>query len=354
MSARNRRRYSLLPGMPLGIQGDELNVSFTYVNLDEFAADQSAPLTSPRAGEIGTTTITDTQNRLSVSGGKLVSVSGTAVAVMGTTITAVAGRCLQLLCTNVGTRADIYLGTARIEYASGIRALGGAFYGFTMGSSVPRRLTILYLQNGGTAYFLDKDLVFVSLINTASGSLTHKIESFNTFNPEYERFVIADLGFPFTQTYGFALLNEASPAGSYTVSADAHMFLTVTAPGSLSDEAGFRWRVTDSNNYWRAYFDAAGAFKVDSVSGGVATNRINVAGVIAGGNTRTIQIMTYGTRLLAMTAAGTVLTIRGSELNVSHNDAATGLEMDVAAGWTASNLIVYPRSSTFYDVMEQI
>jgi hypothetical protein len=93
-------------------------------------------------------------------------------------------------------------------------------------------------------------------------------------------FRVGLLPYPFNGEWATAY--AASPSGSYTGTGDQLLDVTLTAPGTISTEAGVKYRVQDVNNYWRVYFNTSGALRVDSVEAGVATNRANVAGMISG------------------------------------------------------------------------
>lgn len=150
-------------------------------------------------------------------------------------------------------------------------------------------------------------------------------------------------------------LVQAAPVSGtlYTASADLLAEATFTAPDPLANTAELRFRVQDDQNYWTAYFNAAGAFRVDSVSGGSATNRINVAGVMAAGGTRTIRVATNGSLISAFTKSGATWTRQGSTINVSHLNTQTNVAVVLGAGWSAANLVSFPRTSPLYNVLDR-
>jgi hypothetical protein len=202
------------------------------------------------------------------------------------------------------------------------------------------------LVKGGV--FANWTLIWVFNIN-ASATLYAMLSAFTNalFPQQYLR--ITTLAGVFATEHGTTSVNVASPVSlaEHTATADQIVELTVTAPGVLANECGIRYRITDANNYWRAYFNSAGAFRVDSVSAGVATNRINVAGVIAGAGTATIRVICEGSLHDAYTLAGTTWTKRGSQLNVSHQNSSTNVTAEIGAGWTVANLRSYPRSGIY-------
>ena len=136
-------------------------------------------------------------------------------------------------------------------------------------------------------------------------------------------------------------INVASPVNGqvYTGTANAIVDVSVTAPGSLGIQCGLIFRRQDASNYWRAYFDASGAFNVDSIVAGVATPRITpVAGVISAGATRRIRVKTVDNTLEFFTKNGTTWTKRGATVTSSILAAYNGVVADIGSGWSAANL----------------
>jgi len=124
----------------------------------------------------------------------------------------------------------------------------------------------------------------------------------------------------------------------YTGTADGIYDLIVTAPASLAGDAGLRFRKQDASNYWVAYFDSAGAFKVDKYVAGVpdgSSPYVNVASVITGGATRTIRAISDGTALKFYTLSGATWTQRGGTVTDSTYTAQTTLTPYAAAAWTS-------------------
>lgn len=142
-------------------------------------------------------------------------------------------------------------------------------------------------------------------------------------------------------------ISEAAPVNAqvYTGTASAIVDMSVTAPGSLGVECGVIFRRQDASNYWRMYFDSAGAFKVDSVVAGTPTNRVNVAGVIVAGATRRMRVRMTDSNLDFYTKNGTSWTKRGATITSSVLQAYNGVVPDIGAGWTAANLRSDPTYS---------
>ncbi len=226
------------------------------------------------------------------------------------------------------------------------------------GAITPVPITLAIVLQAAGAYFFRKysggswKYCFYDAANAASPLYVAFRFNTNALTMTLDSVQVLDLGAPFDAAQGLTMLNVAAPSGSYTGTADAVIDIDLTAPGTLISEAGIVYRRLDANNYWRAYFNTSGAFRVDSVSGGVATNRINVAGVIAAGQTRTIRIVCDGSLHDAYTLAGATWTVRGSQVNVSHQNSQTTIVPEVGAGWTAANLRSTPRTSATYDALD--
>jgi len=173
----------------------------------------------------------------------------------------------------------------------------------------------------------------------------------------WDNWFVRGLPAPFTDAALLTVVNEATPVSGqpYTATADAIHDLTVTAPNPLTGECALEYRVTDDDNKWRAYFNDSGAFRLDSVLAGTPTNRINVAGAIAAGETRTIRVWTYGSLHNCYTRAGitTDWTKRGSGINLSHQNTATTIKPVAGAGWVLGALRSYPTTSPAYAELDR-
>jgi hypothetical protein len=349
-----------------------------YSLYDDFTTDESAPLTSPRTAEPGpgSWTITDASNRISISGGRV-----TVAAAAGTTrmVSATINRAEGLWLTAEFTGAsgaEFYpLIYGRSAATRDIRAITGTAFGqFDIGDTAANYIRVLdvgnvavgaswhvgfLLRSAGAFVFAKNATLFPAwtlLFVDGNGNSNYPItiadrSASEAFTQDYA--AVRQLNAPFTEANGIASVSVSAPAdgAAYTATADAVHTLTLTAPAVIATEAGLRYRITDANNYWRAYFDTAGAFKVDSVAAGTPTTRINVAGLIAGGQARTIQIRAIGSINYAWTQAGTTWTQRGTGVTLSHQNTTATIAAEVGAGWTAANLLSYPATSTTYNAL---
>lgn len=353
---------------------------------DTYTTDRAAGAingTATEPGPGGNRTAIDTLNRLSLSSSVLISASQSDLSladniVRYASVARVAGRAVKILRKKGSSGNSIVTGgfTANASQITGGHTLrtawvgsstldvdGGIGTGYSEVASNDYEWDIV-LQDPGAYYFVkggaftSRTLFFVETTNTATP--LYPALNFYRYTSivgvdgfDYVR--VADLPAPFTTAQGIATLSVASPSVTdYTGTADQVLDLTLTAPGSITTEAGIIYRKLDASNYWRAYFDTAGALKVDSVSGGTPTNRINVAGVIAAGQTRTIRVICQGSLNDAFSLSGSTWTKRGSQINVSHQNTQTTVQPDIGAGWTAANLRSYPRTSSQYTILDSV
>jgi hypothetical protein len=212
------------------------------------------------------------------------------------------------------------------------------------------------LRSAGAFYFSKLSGSWKLMWVDAAGTTATVYPMFGNFDSAgtLDYFRVGDLPAPFTTDNGIATLNVSSPSGSYTGTADQIIEMTLTAPGSITTEAGFRFRVVDADNYWKIYFNTSGALRVDSIEAGVATNRKNVAGVISGGQTVTLREIMSSTAQDSYSLAGTTWTKRGSQLTNDIHTTATGVATDVGAGWTVSNFRSYPVESPQYTILDRV
>lgn len=213
-----------------------------------------------------------------------------------------------------------------------------------------------FLRTGGGSITLD----WIGLFDTHTG-LT--VGFANVGAAAGQRLVdavrVADMGLAvFATDFGICSVNVASPTNlaALTATADQIIDLTLTAPGTLATEGGFYYRDNGGTqqNCWHAYFNSAGAVRLDSIVAGVATNRISVAGAITNGATRTLRVRCNGSLHDLFTLNGTAWTKQGSQVNVSNQNTIATMDADIGAGWTASNFYGYPLTSTNYATLDSI
>lgn len=134
---------------------------------------------------------------------------------------------------------------------------------------------------------------------------------------------------------------------------------TLSGAPAAHDTVSLFYRISDADleagyNCWRAYLqrnatNTAWDARLDSVNAGTATNRIAVTGV---GTPDTVRAIARGTKHNLYTIAAGVPFKRGAEVDVSHNDAATGVNTIYATGTTPTRLRVWPVTSAVYDELD--
>ncbi len=329
-------------------------------------ADDAAPITSPIVGRVGELAITDTGNLLSITSGVLVASSNPGFNEGFGKFTS----------SHVPTAGDAIYAARSGSLAA---VFAAAYYDASGGNNVRDNLAVLFDGTGWRAYFgLSSDLVSAGLNQTPvevvlvarnpgyyaffrdsggdwylvwvndhqdSDTADPLVAVFHPSTTGITKARVADLpanGYTiFGSSYGYAKVN-ASPGVSgteYSALADAHIRQTITAPSSLAGEAGIKFRKQDANNYWYAYFDSAGAFKLDKyVSGSPdgSSPYINVAGVIAAGETGTIYPIFNGTNIDIYTIiSGAAPNKQGGTITDSSYTAQSVCEPYATAAWVS-------------------
>jgi hypothetical protein len=326
----------------------------------------------------GTLTGADSGSKLSVTGGKLSGVGTTAVndpRILAGPYAGVAGRVFLTEVTYGGNSQRWSVGWAK----SANNSPGDAFYvatslrinpldnssqlindsNVTLVAGTSYRMAFLLLSartlmliRGGE--FTDWTLLWSAVNNPMHATANYAgagsiASSTDTRTHDFMRIRDTSLG------DNLESINLASPASDtlYTGTADAMIDVTFTAPNPLANTAELRFRVLDDQNYWTAYFNASGQFRIDTVSAGVATNRLNINSAIAAGETRSIRVSAIGGSVSQFTKLGVNWTRHLAPIAVSHQDTQTGVKVIIGANWTAANLVSVPTLSPIYNVFDQ-
>lgn len=367
---RNNHTLSLLNVMGGG-------AAFTYDFFIDFNTNDTTPLTSPYAGELGSVTPVEVDGTLTATGGRLVNTSqGTPadgdLGVRSTTaFSRVNGRAVifdftpsvinvyPLLFWSIAASVNGVNGEAslRLEAALGTNDTGlvslvtplvvGVKYTFAL---VLRSTGAFLFAYGGT--FSNPTLVWVR----TSGSTASLYAAISYFSGTGELSNIRSLvlGAPFSTDFGIATFTDTSLISGdvFTGVADASHDYEFTLPGTpaANDEIAIRYRRTDDNNCWKLYLkrnagNTAWDLLLDSVSGGTVVNRITVAGV---GTPDMLRAVSDGNLHNCYTRAGTAWTKRGGEINNSLHVAGLGMSIAAAAGTTLTRVTDWPRRSFEY------
>lgn len=364
-------------GLRLGGRRALLVAGTTPINYKlrvEFNTADAAPIANPYAGEVGSLDVVDTGNTMSVTGGELVPVA----AVTGTsdpqftghdTFTRVVGR-TQIVrfkrSSAFGANSQYHL----VGWVTSLPLLTNV-YGVAPNANAGKHtvsinnkfadLPLTYaddtyytygvtLRSSGFYLFVDGNLEWVETASNATplyaGIASRAASGRYPFAAQH--FHVVDFTGAFA-TDTLATLDVSSPvsAQDYTGVANGIFHLDVTAPGVLANQTELRFRVQDANNYWTAYFDSSGNFKIDSVASGTPTNRLTVSSAIVGAGVRRILIHTNGTKIDSYTLNGTNYT-KNTQVDVSYLTSATGVKVQIGSGWTVSGLKAWERTSAVY------
>lgn len=141
-----------------------------------------------------------------------------------------------------------------------------------------------------------------------------------------------------------------------TAVTDGEFNLSFTLPGTpaYNETVELWYRANGDQNYWRAYLlrnstNTAWDFRLDSVSNGTATNRINVTGV---GTPTQIRVYTNGSTIDCYTLEGTTWTKRGSTITNTTHATNKGARAVYSSTVTPVRLAAHPRRTiSTYDLL---
>lgn len=367
------RRARLVPILFSGARA-----GVTYLLRDEFATADDAPITSPRTCEPGpgVLTATQTDGTMAIADGKLAFTAQTTpnygrqgfygsaqtraegLALFGTVnISATSGfkRLLFMWAKTTSINYTDISGAALLTAEASFRVITAAADLLPVGAyavSTDYRIAIVLHATGndifvkGGAYtFWTRLWVSITGADATVYPVFTNLENTGTLDD----FTVRQLPAPFNAPYGTATLHVAAPESgtAYTGTADALTDLTVTAPAVLDGQAttrcGFYYRTdADLTPAWHIYVDGTGAFNLDYIlADGTRTNAVAVAGVIAGGQTRTLRSIHVGTLHNLYTYAGASPTSRGT-FTGALNQTVTRIIPSAPAGWTIANLDDWP------------
>ncbi len=353
----------------------------SYLLRDDFMTVVSAPLGSPLTAEPGpgSWTILDTGNKLSKSGGKFV-VAG--VTVSSTTVpdptaqmsfARVAGRTFLIKVKDTADRMELgwfnTVASALNDVSVALQTLSSGFFAFDISGggsqnmaaealATDYELRFVLFATGGAIFikggiFTSWSLRWIVLEGTAA-TVYATLSCFGSSSYSADYAYVRDLPSPFTSAALLATVTDTTLAlgDNWTVTADGIHEYAFTNGGALANEelAVLRYRWTDDNNCWKAYIKmnaGATAFDllVDSVTGGVATNRLTVTGV---GVPDLLRVIVFGTLHDFYTHSGSTYTKRGAQVNVSFQDTVTGLEISGLPATTRVRVSSYAHTNPTY------
>lgn len=331
-----------------------------------FAVDASAPLPSPysESGAVGSLTVTDTGNKLSISAGRVRSSGLTGAGdprlIYATGFTRRAG--LALLATTKWTVDRACFGWAATATPTGSSVFGYNNIGATPSAYPANTVAVagsidsgtgadlLVILRGTGAYMFSRNngssgpytLDWVDNADTTSPLYPGTWAKNTDFQVEADNLRVLDLG-PisslFASDYALATQRKAVSVGADTITATADALIehTITAATGVTQELMVR-RVDDSN-CWIVRMDQAGStVKLIEKVAGVETERASAAQTWT--NTTTYRVVTVVEGSVVKTYVAN--TLKTSYASASTNSTATGVKVSTAG----TDLVSWPRTVT--------
>lgn len=341
-----------------------------YLFRDEFASGSWPTGSGTRTSDVGTLTITDSSDRLDMTGGEVVPTGATVstnnpglyhnsayaratgLALKATVkrVSAYGANALKLaspmIVWNFGPGATVLnqmygaaffntglfvLFTGDIVQLSTLKADASDIY-FEFG---------LILRDTGFIAVIDGKIAGVSAIGTQS-DLYPNILGYSTDRhpPAVDRMAVGRLGGVWTaDTIYTSKIATPAAANTFTHTANGIVdFIVTTLPASGSIQVAFRWQ--DDNNHWRINIDSAGAVALQEVVAGTPTNRAtttcttgdHIAALFSGSASRLWRERSGGMVSNAGTAGSSFLTM------------TAGKVLSLGTGGAISNLYAWPES----------
>lgn len=339
----------------------------------KFTTDQAAPLASPytEGGAVGSLTLTDTGNKLSISGGTLrvaaATVNWTDPRAVGTGLTRQAGRAL-LFTGQVDTDSNAQWmvgwatgtggGTAALVHAWYIGntvSLGPLYwFGTANLSSLSSALSLgtayevaVVLRSTG-AFLLQKvsgvwTLLWVDPSTSTATMYPTTATGGNALAARLALPRVADLPAPWNGDYGIATqrlagARSAGDTGAHTANCLLDWTETTIPSAGTTD---FRFRVQDASNYWQLTISSTGALTLNEVVAGTPTSRGSSAAAVANGNR--VVVVADGSTIKVYVANTSKITY------ASASNFATATSFSLTALGTSgaiSDIVAWPRTVT--------
>lgn len=337
---------------------------FNYLLLDRFTTAAAAPLTTPRTAEPGpgTLTITDTGSRLSISGGKIVCVSGAAAAsiVSPSSFTRQAGRAM-LMSVDIGAAGGnaIFFGWSGggrifINNSHQIELYESGNQQIVLASSTnPSNLRYAIIMRPSGYWYAVKGsasglsfpnwrLCYVTAVDAGNRQLQWSPNS-NTSAMTGDDFAVVDLPAPWTATDGPATTHITNTSAGQTATATSgedSVEHTIVAQAGVTQE--LMVRRTDDNNCIIIRMDqAAGTIAVVEKNAGVETVKNSTAQTWVASTTYRIFVMMIGSTI--RTSVGATNATRNNATS-TFSQTATGVKVSHAG----TDLYVWPADVSAY------
>jgi len=331
-----------------------LSKGFAYLLRDEFITLEATPLASPRICEPGPGTLTRTGNygngKSSINGGKLTFASDISAEGWYWSMTPTPGLAIRVDYNFIsGSFGDIgicgnttNLGVNRFSFLNDRTQVRDNDSPITIPNSNTIATELIFIVGANRHKYIQRisGSLVIAWISQNNLPVTPVgfIFSNTTQVCEYDNLSVIQLSSPWSSDYGVANVHVTPGVNDtdYTGTPDGIYDLITTAPAILAGSSGLIFRKQDANNFWIAYFDNSGAFKVDKYVAGSpdgSSPYVNVAGVIVGGGTRTIRIISDGSALRFYTLSGSTWTQRGGIITDSSYSAQSTLRPQATASW---------------------
>lgn len=336
----------------------------TWLFLDQFTTNATAPLTTPRTCEPGPGTgrVIDTENKMSITsnalqfaGGKAAPANGDPGYYSSTTVPRLTGETVYAKLNLANVTSNMQMGWAGSQGSvtnSGLNftTAGGQLAAFNGGASYrvgPYVISTVYqvaivLRSAGFfclikgGIYTNWTLLYVD--NSDATANLYAAISNNTSTFSADDFGYFQLGGVWATDNGLAQLVQASPAANYqgdAGSADSCIEVTFQAATGVSKDLMFRW--VDDNNCWIARQNQAGStWQLIEKNAGVETVRATQAQTWTNGTSYRFFISMEGQSIRALESGNSVPVTYAT---ASFNQTATGVKVNAAA----TNLIVWPR-----------
>lgn len=338
-----------------------------WLLLDRFTTNAAAPLASPRTCEPGpgTLTLTDTGNKLSIVGSKLVSAAPTVgfsdPRVSGTTIARVQGRALMVRGAK-GTSWRIgFADSADTSPRGGPLLNSSAFFHYDNASPVGG----LVAASGATSYdmlIVQQDyntfsavlggawaawtMLFSGGIRnaaniTVNAAATQKIYFDVNAAWEVDSLEEWDLLGVYSLSYGWATVHETepAPAGVTGTVSSADMLAIVEWTPAAAATMELSIRRTDNDNRWIVRCDQTGStVKLIERNAGVETERASAAMAWGTGSKQRVWVRAETQRI----SFGTEVSLKGTYTTASFNQAVAGVAVSASNATSLGYWRAYP------------
>lgn len=350
------------------------NVTFLY--REQFTADESAPLATPRtaAPGPGSFVLVQTDGQFSTSGGKLVFPAQTTAATgdqgirSSATLTRTAGLAMS---ARISTNAVNKTFNVGFSTSSAVPSLTTNATQCMSAGSLSSRITAnvanvqvpcgdfainteydlcvvllasgaLYLIRGGA--YLDWTLLYVDS-SVSSATLYSFFGNYNAVGT-LDNWVVAQLGAPLTDSANLLTDSEAGTVAlSTTFSHEANFLLlfTVTTLPSAG-EIIVAVRQQDASNRWEIRISDAGVLRLMQVTAGSATQRGTASNVVNGSNVFVSMLAGIAYVINMTTATYFTSNYFRYASATAYATQTTGVVADLATGGVISNLKTYPMN----------